>query len=54
LNIRKQVKGILNDYINIPSIIENIDEYICPSKLADIIGIQSVLDLAQNIILKKS
>lgn len=48
--IRKHVRQILNGYINVPLIIQNIDEYICPSKLGDWIGIQSALDLAQTVI----
>jgi fructokinase len=51
-HIRKHVQKILNGYINIPLIIQNIDEYICPSKLGDLIGIQSALDLAQSVIKK--
>ena len=51
-HIRKHVQQILNSYINIPAIMQNIDEYICPSKLGDIIGIQSALDLAQTVAAK--
>ncbi|UJR10593.1 hypothetical protein I4U23_014790 [Adineta vaga] len=48
--IRKYVQQMLNGYINVPAIIQNIDEYICPSILGNLIGIQSALDLAQTVI----
>lgn len=46
--IRKHVQEILNGYIYVPSIVQNIDEYIVPSRLDERIGIQSALDLAQS------
>jgi hypothetical protein len=46
------VQEILNSYINIPAIMQNIDEYICPSKLGDLIGIQSAIDLAQSVVME--
>jgi len=51
-HIRKHVQQILNSYINIPAIMQNIDEYICPSKLGDLIGIQSAIDLAQSVVME--
>jgi fructokinase len=51
-HIRKHVQEILNSYINIPAIMQNIDEYICPSKLGDLIGIQSAIDLAQSVVME--
>jgi fructokinase len=51
-HIRKHVQQILNGYINFPAIMQNIDEYICVSKLGDLIGIQSALDLAQTVVVK--
>jgi fructokinase len=51
-HIRKHVQQILNGYINVPGLMANIDEYICPSKLGDLIGIQSALDLAKTVVAK--
>lgn len=45
VHIRKHVQDILNGYIHVPMLIENIDEYIVPSKLDDLIGIQAAMDL---------
>ncbi|CAF3642484.1 unnamed protein product [Rotaria socialis] len=50
--VRKHFHQILNNYINIPIITQNIDEYICPSQLGDLIGIQSALDLARTVVNK--
>ncbi|UJR35247.1 hypothetical protein I4U23_028011 [Adineta vaga] len=52
-HIRKHVLQILNDYLNIPTITKNIDDYIVPSKLGELIGLQSAFDLAQRVIEKK-
>lgn len=49
-HIRNHFKQILNNYINIPLITENLDEYICPSQYGDLIGIQSAFDLAQTLL----
>ncbi|CAF0969618.1 unnamed protein product [Rotaria sordida] len=51
-HIRKHVQQILNGYMDLPAITQNIDEYICPSQLGDLIGIQSAFDLAQTVIQK--
>lgn len=48
--IRKHVLQILNNYLNLPMILEHIDEYIVPSKLGDIIGLQSGFDIAQKLL----
>jgi len=53
-HIRKHVLQIINNYLDIPAIKEeHIDEYIVPSKLGDLIGIQSAFDIAQAVIEKK-
>ncbi|CAF0761704.1 unnamed protein product [Adineta steineri] len=52
-HIRKHVLQILNSYLDIPAITNDIDNYIVPSKLGDLIGIQSAFDIAQGIIEKK-
>jgi fructokinase len=52
-HIRKHVQQILNNYLNLPALLENIDDYIVPSKLGDLIGIQSAFDIAQSVIEKK-
>lgn len=49
-HIRKHVLQILNNYLNLPTILEHIDEYIVPSKLGDIIGLQSGFDIAQKLL----
>jgi fructokinase len=51
-HIRKHVLQIINNYLNIPTITENIDDYIVPSKLGDLIGIQSAFDIAQGVVKK--
>ena len=51
-HIRKHVQQILNNYINLSALTTNIDDYITPSKLGDLIGIQSAFDLAQTVIVK--
>lgn len=48
-HIRQHVLQILNNYLNLTAITENIDEYIVPSTLGDLIGIQSAFDLAQHV-----
>lgn len=50
--IRKHVLQILNNYLNLPKITEHIDEYIVPSSLGELIGIQSAFDLAQRLLRK--
>jgi fructokinase len=52
-HIRKHVLQIINNYLDIPAITEHIDEYIVPSKLGDLIGIQSAFDIAQAVAEKK-
>jgi fructokinase len=52
-HIRKHVQQILNNYLNLSALTENIDDYIVPSKLGDLIGIQSSFDIAQGVIEKK-
>ncbi|CAF3723356.1 unnamed protein product [Adineta steineri] len=52
-HIRKHVLQILNNYLDIPAITNDIDNYIVPSKLGDLIGIQSAFDIAQGVIEKK-
>jgi fructokinase len=52
-HIRKYVQQILNNYLNLPALLEHIDDYIVPSKLGDLIGIQSAFDIAQGVIEKK-
>ncbi|CAF0815722.1 unnamed protein product [Adineta steineri] len=52
-HIRKHVLQILNSYLDIPAITNDIDNYIVPSKLGDLIGIQSAFDIAQGVIEKK-
>jgi fructokinase len=52
-HIRKHVLQILNNYLNLPTILEHIDDYIVPSKLGDLIGIQSAFDIAQGAIEKQ-
>lgn len=49
-HIRKHVHDILNGYMHVPAILHSIDEYIVPSKLDDLIGIQSAIDLAESIV----
>jgi fructokinase len=49
-HIRKHVHQILNNYLNLPMLTENMENYIVPSKLGDLIGIQSAFDLAQALI----
>jgi fructokinase len=49
-HIRKHVQQILNNYINVPTIMNDMDKYIVPSQLGDVIGIQSAFDLAQRLI----
>ena len=46
-HIRKHVRQILNSYINLPRIMNDLDNYIVPSLLGDRIGIQSAFDIAQ-------
>jgi fructokinase len=52
-HIRKHVLQIINNYLDIPAITEHIDEYIVPSKLGDLIGIQSAFDIAQAVAERK-
>jgi fructokinase len=52
-HIRKHVLQILNDYLNLPAITENIDNYIVAPKLGDLIGTQSAFDIAQGVIKKQ-
>ena len=52
-HIRQHVLEIINDYLDIPAITKNIDQYIVPSKLGDLIGIQSAFDLAQGVVQTK-
>lgn len=52
-HIRKHVLQISNNYLNLPMILEHIDEYIVSSKLADLIGIQSAFDIAQGLVEQK-
>lgn len=51
-HIRKHVLKILNNYLNIPAILNDIDNYIVPSKLGDLIGLQSAFDIAQPLVKK--
>ena len=50
--IRKQVKEMLNGYINVSEITENIDEYIIYPKLGDNAGISGGLALAKQVLQK--
>jgi fructokinase len=52
-HIRTHVLQILNNYLNLPAITQHIDDYIVPSKLGDLIGIQSAFDIAQAAFEKK-
>ena len=52
-HVRKHVHQILNGYLNLSTITENINDYIVPSKLGDLIGIQSALNIAQSLVEKK-
>lgn len=47
--IREEVKQSLNGYVNSPSIIERIDEYIVPPGLGGRAGVLGAVALAQNI-----
>ncbi|CAF0878699.1 unnamed protein product [Rotaria sp. Silwood1] len=49
-HVRKHVQNILNGFLNLPAITENIDDYIVPSRLGDLIGIQSALDIAKTVV----
>ena len=48
-HIRNHVRQILNSYINLPTIMNDLDNYIVPSMLGDRIGIQSAFDIAQAL-----
>ena len=50
--IRKKTKEFLNNYVKVPEIIKNIEEYIVPPKLGDNTGILGALYLAQHDILE--
>lgn len=52
-HIRKHVLQTLNNYMNISAITDDIDNYIVPSSLGDLIGIQSAFDIAQFLIAKQ-
>ena len=45
--VRRNVQKLLNGYIQMPEIREDIDEYIVPPLLADRAGVAGALALAQ-------
>lgn len=46
--VRQQVQKLLNDYVAVPQIIDQIDEYIVPPALGDDAGITGALMLAKQ------
>ncbi|MCR2823002.1 ROK family protein [Lederbergia panacisoli] len=51
--VRKQVQELLNGYVPLPQITEQIDEYIVPPALGDDAGITGALMLAKQILEKE-
>lgn len=50
--IREQVRRLLNGYIQLPMILERIDEYIVPPALGDQAGVLGAVALAQKTLEK--
>jgi fructokinase len=46
--VRKKVKESLNNYVNSPTVRENIDNYIVPPALGDMAGVLGAIALAQR------
>jgi fructokinase len=47
-SVRREVKELLNDYLQTPVILERIDEYIVPPGLGDLSGVLGAIALAQQ------
>lgn len=47
--VRRDVKALLNDYLQVPEITGRIDEYIVPPRLGDRAGVLGAIALAQQV-----
>ena len=47
--IRREVQGLLNGYLRIPAILEQIDDYVVPAGLGDRAGVLGAIALAERI-----
>jgi len=46
--VRRRVQGLLNDYLSVPTILDQIDDYIVPPALGDRSGVLGAIALAQQ------
>ena len=50
--VRRDVQVLLNDYLQVPAVLQEIDEYIVPPALGDRSGVLGAIALAQRVVEK--